>query len=230
MKLSVIIPVYNEEHTIDTIIGRVRQASLPAGVTREVVIVNDGSTDSTTAKLAPYRSLPDFKVFDQPNQGKAAAVITGIQNATGEIFIIQDADLEYDPNDYQRLIGPILKGEASVVYGSRFTGRIEGMTLINRLANNISNLTFHFLYGAKITDLNTCYKTIKMDAVSGMKFHSQHFGFDAEVTAKLAKKGYKIFEVPINYKARTVAEGKKINWSHAIKLYWVLIKLRFTDK
>ncbi len=228
--LSVIIPVYNEEKTIDTIIARTKAAPLPSGVNKEIIIVDDGSSDGTPQALTRHASDPSLRIFHhQENKGKASAVVAGIGHSTGDIIVIQDADLEYDPNDYQRLIEPLLKGESSVVYGSRFLGNIAGMTFINRAANIFSNISFNLLYGTRLTDINTCYKTITKDALQGMRFSSTHFGFDGEVTAKLAKKGFRIMEIPIHYKARTKQEGKKIDWPKALKLYWTIIKLRFVD-
>jgi len=228
MKLSVIIPVFNEERTIDTVIDRVKGTSLPGGVEKEIVIVNDGSTDGTARHLEKYQADSWLKIFHQEkNQGKASAVVLGIQQSTGDIIIIQDADLEYDPNDYARLIQPIIDGKYAVVYGSRFLGKIENMTFINRLANIITRVTFNILYGTKMTDVNTCYKIIRKDILKDITLQAQHFGIDTEITAKIIKKGYPILEIPIHYKARTKQEGKKIDWAKALKLYWVLIKLRF---
>jgi len=229
MKLSIIIPVYNEGHLIDKIITKVKQVSLPADITREFIIINDGSTDNTGDKLANYNSDPEIRIFNtNKNLGKTNAIKIGFEKLTGDIIIIQDADLEYDPDDYPRLIDPIIKGKASVVYGSRFKGQSEKMKIVNRVANILSNITANLLFNAELSDINTCYKVFKCSALEGIKITSKDFMFETEITVKFLKKGYKIYEVPIRYTARTKKEGKKINWFKAIKMYWGMIKYRYS--
>jgi glycosyltransferase involved in cell wall biosynthesis len=223
MKLSIIIPAYNEESTIEGLISKVRAAPLPEGLLREIVIVNDGSKDKTADILSRLEGLI---VVHQSHQGKTAALLTGFKNATGDIFLIQDADMEYDPCQYPKLLGPILEGRAEVVYGSRFLGRIDAMEPINRWANEISNRTFRFLYGVKLTDINTGYKVFTRRAWEGMVITSRNFAFETEFTVKLFFRGYTIKEVAIDYKARSPKAGKKIKWSTALEMFWQIIKYR----
>ncbi len=228
MTLSIIIPIYNEERTIEALLEKVRSVPLPENITREIIVVNDGSADNTANVLEKYSRDPLIKVFHKnQNEGKTSAVIVGIKNATGDIILIQDADLEYDPDDYPALIKPIISKEASVVYGSRFKGSIKGMTLINRAANILSNITFNLLFATHLSDMNTCYKVFRKEVIEDIRITSKNFGFDSEITAKVVQKGYHIHEVPINYAARSKKEGKKINWGTACQLYWGIIKHRF---
>jgi dolichol-phosphate mannosyltransferase len=227
MKLSIIIPAYNEEATVEAIILKVLEASLPEGLSREIVVVNDGSKDRTGDILNRFIGQKDMVIVHQSNQGKTAALLTGFKNASGDILLIQDADLEYDPRQYSKLLQPILDGKVEVVYGSRFLGRIEGMQSINRWANEISNRTFSFLYGIKLTDINTCYKVFTRKAWEGMVITSKNFAFETEVTVKFLHRGYVIKEVGIDYIARSRQAGKKIKWSTALEMFWPIIKYRF---
>ncbi|MDZ4242995.1 MAG: glycosyltransferase family 2 protein [Candidatus Omnitrophota bacterium] len=228
MKLSVIIPVYNEENSLPRILPMVQQAPLPPGVGQEIVIVDDGSTDATPNILEGFRSDQHVKILRHDrNRGKTAAVLTGLRAAAGDIFLIQDADLEYHPSHYPRLLEPILRDKASVVYGSRFKGRILGMRPVNRWANRVSNITFNLLYGTRITDINTCFKVFTRDAFRDMDITTSHFGLDTELTAKLVRRGYAITEVPIDYAARSVEEGKKITWIKAVSMYAGIFRFRF---
>ena len=190
--------------------GRGNRLSLPEGLSREIVIVDDGSKDKTADILSRFTGQADTVIIHQSNQGKTAALLTGFKNATGDIFLVQDADLEYDPQQYPKLLGPILKVGAQVVYGSRFLGHIEAMEPVNRWANEISNRTFRFLYGVHLTDINTCYKVFTRRAWEGMTIVSRNFAFETEFTVKLLSKGYTIKEVAVDYKARTRKAGKKI--------------------
>ncbi len=219
MKVSIIIPAYNEERSIGRLLDKVLAAPLPGELEKEVIVVNDGSIDGTAGVIKQYARQGRVRMFDQPNAGKTAAVLRGIREAGGEIVIIQDADLEYDPDQYPQLLRPILEGKCSVVYGSRFLGSIRGMRLYIRLANRITNLTINLLFGSRLTDNNTCFKVFRRDALDGITITSTQFGFDCEVTVKWLKKGVTIREVPIRYSARSRAEGKKINAVTSVASY-----------
>ncbi len=227
MKVSIIIPAYNEQAFIAAIIGKVKAVVLPDNLSKEIIVVNDGSVDQTPQILHMFAQDTMIKIFHQSNQGKAAALMTGLKNATGDIFLIQDADLEYDPGQYPCLLAPILAGKTDVVYGSRFLGNIRDMKFINRLANQMSNWTLRLLWGAHITDVNTCYKVFTRRSFEGITITSQHFAFETEITVKFLQKGMVIQEVPIDYTARTTKAGKKITWPTALEMYWPLIKYRF---
>ena len=229
LKLSIIIPVYNEEKTIANIIDRVISVKLPLNMEREIVIVDDGSKDRTKEILRVYQHHPLIRIFHQENYGKTTALLSGIARATGDILLIQDADLEYDPAQYPLLLAPILEKKSDVVYGSRFLGSIQKMAFINRLANIISNIALRLLYRVNLTDVNTCFKVFRKGIVQDLNICSKHFAFETEVTVKLMKRGIKIMEVPIDYAARTRWEGKKINWLHALEMFWPIIKYRFMD-
>ena len=230
MKLSVVIPAYNEESTIEAIIAKVQAASLPGGLTREIVIVDDGSKDRTADILSRFADQADTVIVHQSNQGKTAALLTGFKNATGEVLLVQDADMEYDPNQYAKLLQPILEGRTEVVYGSRFLGRIDAMEPINRWANKISNWTFRCLYGVEMTDINTCYKVFTRRVLEGMVITSRNFAFETEFTVKLLLRGFTIEEVAIDYTARSPKAGKKIKWHTALEMFWPIIKYRFLTK
>lgn len=224
MKLSVIMPVYNERATIAEIIRRVLAVELP----KELIIVDDGSTDGTGELLRQIPPEVATVLFHERNQGKGAAIRTGLEHVTGEIVIIQDADLEYDPNDYPALVRPIVEGGAQVVYGSR-TARPENryshfrFYLGGRLLSSIANL----LYGTNITDEPCCYKLFRRDLLKELRLECRGFEFCPEITAKVARRGIPIYEVPIRYSARTVAQGKKISWQDGLYAIWILLKYRF---
>jgi glycosyltransferase involved in cell wall biosynthesis len=220
MKLSIIIPVYNEESTIEEIISKVQAVSLPGGLSKEIVIVNDGSKDKTGDILNRFRAHAGMTIVHQSNQGKTGALLTGF-------MLIQDADLEYDPHQYPDLLAPILSGETQIVYGSRFLGTIKAMEPVNRWANKISNLTVNVLFGAKMTDINTCYKVFMRQAFEGITIKGKNFDLDTELTVKFLRKGHTIKEVPISYVARSRAEGKKIKWTTALAMFCSIIKYRF---
>lgn len=223
-KLSVIMPVYNEGATIREIIRRV--VKLP--IDKELIIVDDGSGDETLDVLQEIRG-PSIKIlFHETNKGKGAAIRTGLEEATGEFTIIQDADLEYDPQDYLLLLTPILSGEAEVVYGSRFRGEYKDFSSLHWLGNKFLTLATNLLYRSHLSDMETCYKLFRTDILKTIKFHSNRFDFEPEITAKLLRRGIKIIEVPISYIGRQFAEGKKITWRDGFTAFWTLIKCRFS--
>jgi glycosyltransferase involved in cell wall biosynthesis len=226
MKLSVVIPVFNEENTVREILRRVAAVDIP----KEVIVVNDGSTDNTSALLQEQK-LADVKVVEQPkNMGKGAAVRTGFAQATGDIVIIQDADLELDPQEYPRLIEPLLAGRTDVVYGSRYMrGKVAGQPWLNYLANRFLVMATNLLYNASLTDMETCYKVLRGEVAQSLDLRSARFEIEPEITAKLLKRGYHILEVPISYRPRSARQGKKIGWRDGLTTLFTLLKCRFTD-
>jgi glycosyltransferase involved in cell wall biosynthesis len=223
MTLSVIIPVFNEENTIISVLQEINRVSLPPETTLEIIVINDGSTDGTAERLKEYHAS-QIKIFTQRNKGKTAAIWEGLKHATGDWIVIQDADLEYSPLYYPALLQPIIDGKADIVFGSRFLGKIERMALINRLANIFSNLTFNLLHGTHLTDINTCFKIFPRRALEGLTITSQHFTFETEITSKFVNRGFRITEIPIDYTARSLADGKKINWKKAVNMYYGIFR------
>jgi glycosyltransferase involved in cell wall biosynthesis len=231
LKVSVIIPVYNEFRAFDQVLERVRRAPLPDSCVKEIVVVDDGSTDGTAGRVRDY-DLQGVVIGHQSvvNSGKGTAVRVGIALASGDIILIQDGDLEYDPNDYARIVEPIARGQADVVYGSRFLGRPKGMAFRNLMANRILTAAANSLYGARLTDEATGYKAFRATVLDRITLTCRGFEFCPEVTAKVRRLGYKIHEVPISYNARGIAEGKKIRARHGFEALWTLIRYRFTPR
>lgn len=227
-KLSIIVPTYNEVHTIREVLRRVRAVELP--VEREIILVDDGSTDGTREIIAGEATSEDVIVELHPhNRGKGAAVRTGIAHATGDWLIIQDADLELDPADYPRLLAPVLAGRAQVVYGSRFRDGYGSLPWRQLLGNKFLTWLTNFLYGARLTDMETCYKLLPVELMKRIPLRARRFEIEPEITAKLLKRGYRIHEVPISYNYRNQDEGKKIGWRDGVQALWALIKYRFVD-
>lgn len=227
MKLSVIMPIYNEIHTLEEIIKRVEDT----GLADEIVMVDDGSRDGTRELVKKYQGKTGFQVIlHEKNQGKGAAVRSGFAAATGDIFIIQDADLEYDPREYQKLLEPIQEGIADVVYGSRFLGASRRVAMFwHMVANKLLTLMTNILYDTILSDMETGYKVFRREVVEDMPIHAKRFEFEPEFTAKILKRKFRIFEVPITFNPRDYAEGKKIGLSDAFEAIWALIKYRFVD-
>lgn len=226
MKLSVIMPVYNEKKTLQKIVERVMAVDLD----KELIIIDDCSTDGTREVLRQFQKDESIKIILQTtNQGKGAAIRAGIEKASGDYIIIQDADLEYDPNDYLKLVVPVIEGKAKVVYGSRFLGRHVFSSISHYWGNKALSLLTTFLYGAVLTDMETCYKLIPAKFMKNIPLRANRFDFEPEITAKILKNGYKIREVPISYKGREFNEGKKISWKDGFAAIAALIKYRFWD-
>lgn len=228
MKLSVIIPVYNEKNTIEVLIEKVKNVNME----KEIIVVDDCSTDGTREILNRLEKGDTIRALYQPeNRGKGFAIRTALRHVTGDIVIIQDADLEYDPNDYGILTKPVVDGVTDVVYGSRWLNSHFQDLPYNRfrLATTILTLMANVLYFARITDEPTCYKVFRTEVIKGLNLKCEGFEFCPEVTAKLRKKGYKIYEVPIYYKPRSLKEGKKLRFKDGLTAIWTLIKYRFID-
>lgn len=224
-KLSIIIPCYNEENNIETILDKVNNVKLE-NIEKEIIVVDDCSKDSSKAILEKNKDIIQKLLFHTENMGKGAALRTGIQNATGDYIIIQDADLEYNPNEYRKLLQPLLDNECDVVYGSRFKNKVYKGYLGNRLANifltNFSNLFTHY----KLTDMETCYKVFKSKVIKNIDLKENRFGFEPEVTAKLSKANAKIIEIQIAYNPRSKNEGKKIGLKDGLRAIYCILKYR----
>jgi glycosyltransferase involved in cell wall biosynthesis len=228
MKVSILIPVYNEFRTFDAVLERVRRAPLPEGCSKEIIVIDDGSCDGTADRISAHERSGVIRGHYMPrNAGKGAAIRIGIALASGDVILIQDGDLEYDPADYARILEPIVRGEAQIVYGSRFLGQITGMNGKNRLANRILTFAANLLYGAAITDEATAYKAFAAPLLRNMDLQCRGFEFCPEVTAKLRRLGHRIAEVPISYNGRGIAEGKKIRVRDGVIALWTLMKFRF---
>ncbi len=222
--VSVVMPVYNERAHIQEILRRVR--AVP--VEKEIICVDDCSSDGTWELLQQEAEHPDTLVIrHEQNGGKGAAVRTGLQHVKGEIVIIQDADLEYDPNDYPLLLQPIREGRAHVVYGSRFLGRPEAMSASHAFGNRLVTLVTNLLFGTRLTDMETCYKVFPAAVAAQLNLVSSRWGFDPEITAKILRLGYRITEVPISYHGRTALEGKNLHWQDGFSVLGALVRYRF---
>lgn len=226
-KVTILIPVYNEVATLEEILKKVESADF-CGLEKEIILIDDYSTDGTREI---YERLPYKVLYHDFNQGKGAALRTGFENAAGDIIVIQDADLEYDPVDYAPLVRLILDGKADVCYGSRLSGGKPSRSFMftHLLGNKFLSLLTNILYGSTLTDMETCYKAFKADFIKGIKIKSNRFDFEPEITAKVLKRGARLYELPVSYYGREFSEGKKITWKDGIHAIIALIKFRFID-
>ncbi|MBU1085757.1 MAG: glycosyltransferase family 2 protein [Candidatus Beckwithbacteria bacterium] len=223
MKLSIIIPVYNEEKFVSEIIKRVKNVKLPKTI-KQIIVVNDGSTDKTKTKLNQIKGI--LLINLPSNQGKGAAIKAGLKKATGDYVLVQDADLEYDPQDIPSLLEPILTKKAQVVYGSRFLGPHKNMLFWHQMGNKFLSFMTNLLFNTTLSDMEVCYKLIPTKLLKSFNLKQNRFGFEPEVTAKILKSDTRIYEVPISYAGREFHEGKKITWKDGIKAFFLIIKYR----
>lgn len=235
-KLSVIIPVFNEEKTIKELLKKVMAVKL-GEIKKEIIVVDDGSVDNSKLKAQDFFEMQSSKqqlkvknlkiIVHKKNQGKGAAIKTALKETTGDYVVIQDADLEYDPEDWKKMIKPIEEGKADVVYGSRFTGERRNMFFWHMAANRFLSLLTNVLYDTTLSDMESCYKMIPTKLLRELQLQSKRFDFEPEVTAKILKRGVRIYEVPISYAGREYFEGKKITWKDGMVALWTLLKYRF---
>jgi glycosyltransferase involved in cell wall biosynthesis len=224
--LSVVMPVYNERDTIEIMIGRV--LAVP-GIRMELIVVDDGSKDGTSQILQELQKKYTFKLRQKPNGGKGSALRLGFTEVTGDLVVIQDADTEYSPEEFPELIELICQGRADVVYGSRFLGRHRVFLFTHYLGNLFLTFLTNVLYNTMLTDMETCYKAMRVEVLRSFSLDSNGFGIEPELTAKIFKRGYRVYEVPITYDGRGYEEGKKITWRDGVVALWVLLKYRFTE-
>ncbi len=226
--LSIIVPVFNEEKTLLPLLEKVQKVKL-MGLKKQIVVVDDGSSDKTRDVLKKLK-MPNVEIYyHEKNKGKGAAIRTAIPHTTGDFVVVQDADLEYDPADYEKLLIPLLDGSSDVVYGSRFMGPHRAFLFWHYVGNKFLSLVTSFLYDAILTDMETCYKVFKGEILRGLTLRSNRFEFEPEVTAKILKKGYRLFELPISYHGRGFKDGKKITWKDGFSALYTLIRYRFMD-
>ena len=224
--LSVVMPVYNERNTIEGMIARV--LAVP-GLRVELIVVDDGSKDGTSDILRELEKKHPIKLLHKPNGGKGSALRLGFKEVTGDLVVIQDADTEYSPEEFPELIELICQGRADVVYGSRFLGRHRVFLFTHYLGNLFLTFLTNVLYNTMLTDMETCYKAMRVEVLRSFKLESNGFGIEPEMTAKIFKRGYRVYEVPITYDGRGYEEGKKITWRDGVVALWVLMKYRFTE-
>ena len=228
LKLSVIIPAYNEEKTINDVISAVLKVPLK-NIKKEAIIVDDFSTDNTRNILKKIRAKNIKIFFHERNLGKGSAIRTALKHATGDIILVQDADLEYNPEEYPKLLEPIINNKAKVVYGVRFTKQHKPRYIIYYLGNLVLTFITNLLYNSKIRDMETGYKVFDKEVIKNIELKARKFDFEPEITAKILKKGYKIYEVPVSYLSRSVKEGKKIGWKDGLEAIYYLVKYKFSD-
>jgi len=226
-KLSVIVPVFDERNTVVEIVRRMRAVELP--IELEIVLVDDGSTDGTRDVLRQLADSTVRVVTHERNRGKGTAIRTGLEHVTGDLVLIQDADLEYDPEDWPKLLTPMLRGNAQVVYGSRFTGERRNMLFLHWVGNRFLSLVTNVLYNTTLSDMETCYKLFDRRVLDGITIKSDRFDFEPEITAKVLRKKVRIYEVPISYTGREFEEGKKITWRDGFAALYALVKFRFVQ-